>query len=111
MKGQDIADRIIGLYGVGLGVLVFAAIFRPGVVMMALPLYAGAGFCAAGATVLANPRAATLFLEQRQPLRWAAKLLQGRAARALTPLAGFALLVAGIAIVWAVLAGRFDPAI
>jgi hypothetical protein len=100
-------DRIIGLYGIGLGILVFAAMLRPGTVTIALPLYAGFGFCAAGLATLFNPGAARRFAEERQPLRWAVRLLQSRAASPLTSVAGFVLLLAGMAILWAALAGRF----
>jgi hypothetical protein len=100
-------DRIIGLYGIGLGILVFAAMLGPGTAAIALPLYAGIGFCAAGAVTLLNPVAARRFLEQRQPLRWAGRLLQSPAAGPLTLVVGFLLLLAGLAIAWAALAGRF----
>ena len=101
------ADRLIALFGIGLGVLVLLSLVWPAAGAHALPYYAAGGFLASGLTALVYPDKARVFFAARQPLHWANPFFAWRGANPFICLAGAGLAVAGVAILAAATSGRF----
>ena len=101
-------ERIVEIYGIGLGVLILTAMLRIETAAMALPFYGGIGLAAAGLGALISPEGARHMLSRRQPLLWAKPLFEAPQAKLWTALLGFLLFLLGLAALWAAWTGAFS---